>query len=107
MKLSVILITHNSREMTLANARRAAEALAEAGLGTGEGELLVVDTGSSDARAANLGAKAATGDTLLFLNSDAELTAEALKALRGTFMAHPRAGASPPAPTLPGGRFPP
>ena len=117
MKLSVILITHNSREMTLANARRAAEALSAAGLGPHEGELLVVDNGSGDgtaealasrlpearvlrapdnlgyARAANLGARAATGGTLLFLNSDAELTGEALKALRGTFLSHPRAGA--------------
>jgi GT2 family glycosyltransferase len=117
VKLSVILITHNSREMTLANARRAAETLSGTGLGPGEGELLVVDNGSSDgtaealasrlpearvlrtpdnlgyARAANLGARAASGGTLLFLNSDAELTPEALKALRATFLAHPRAGA--------------
>ena len=117
MKLSVILITHDTCEMTLANARRAAAAMAGSGLEAAETELLVVDNGSTDgtaealarelpsarvvpaganlgyARAANLGARMAVGEILLFLNTDAELTATALKAIRATFLAHPRTGA--------------
>ena len=117
MRLSIVLITRDTREMTVANARRAAEALAANHLGAGEGELLVVDNGSSDGtaealerlvpsarlvrarenlgygKAANRGAREALGRILLFLNSDAELTPEALKALKATFLAHPRAGA--------------
>ena len=116
MKLSVILITFETREMTLANATRAVRALSDAGLAN-DSELIVVDNGSSDgtadavsqalpaarvlrstrnlgyAGAANLGAREASGDILLFLNSDAELTGESVKALKGTFTAHPRAGA--------------
>jgi len=111
VKLSVILITHNTREMTAANARKAAASLA------GGDELIVVDNGSSDgtvaalgaqvpsarvlpagrnlgfARAANLGARSAVGEVLLFLNSDAELTPVALKGLKACFMVHPRCGA--------------
>ena len=111
MNVSAILLTRDTREMTLANARRAGSALGP------DDELVVVDNASADgtaealarevprarllvlpanlgfARAANLGAGAATGGILLFLNSDAELTAEALKALRAAFLAHPRAGA--------------
>lgn len=111
MRISVIIPTHDTRELTLAalaSVLRQAEA--------GAVEVVVVDDGSRDGTAeavgaaapqariirhheprgftaaANAGLAAAQGDALVLLNSDAELQAGALAALAAALEADPRLG---------------
>jgi N-acetylglucosaminyl-diphospho-decaprenol L-rhamnosyltransferase len=119
--LSVVVVTYNSRDLTLACA---ASVLADQQPGTPvrplEVELIVVDNGSSDGTAAalhqampqarvlaqptnlgfaggnNAGLAAARGRYLLLLNSDTEVRPGALAALAAFMDAHPDAGACGP-----------
>jgi GT2 family glycosyltransferase len=114
--LSVIVVTYNSRDLTLACAASVA-AQASGGL---EIELIVVDNASTDGTAAalraayplvrvlaqpsnqgfargnNVGLSAARGRLLLLLNSDTEVRPGALSALAAFMDAHPEAGACGP-----------
>ena len=118
--LSVVVPTRDTRELTL----RCLASLARA---APEAEVVLVDDAGSDGtaeaaasahprlrllrlaeptgftRAANRGLAAAEGDLLLLLNSDTEVTAEGLAALRSAFDAAPRLGAAGAALHYPGG----
>lgn len=110
--LSVVIPTHNTRELTLA----CAGSLARAGLdgldvvvvddasrdGTAEAlaerhpgvRVLRLDPGVGFTRAANLGLAQARGEILLLLNSDTEVEAGAFAPLLEAFRADPRLGAA-------------
>ncbi len=123
--LSVIIVTYNSRALTLACVASvlAAQAAAQASGGLGcrlAVELIVVDNASTDGTAAalrqaapqaqvlvqpanlgfargnNAGLAAARGRYLLLLNSDTEVRAGALAALAAFLDEHPQAGACGP-----------
>jgi N-acetylglucosaminyl-diphospho-decaprenol L-rhamnosyltransferase len=125
MKLSIIIPTHNTRAL-VENCVRSVLAHA------GEAEILVVDDASEDgtapalanlaapdssvrvlrldrrcgfARAANHGLERATGDLLLLLNSDAQLTDGARRAIESAFVAHPRLGILGASLLYPGGSW--
>lgn len=115
MDLSVILVNWNTRDLL----RRCLESLRGALAGI-EAEIVVVDNASADGSAAmvrdqfpqvrliansenrnyaagsNQGLAAATGEHLLLLNPDTELTATAVRALLEFLQARPRAGAVAP-----------
>jgi GT2 family glycosyltransferase len=112
--LSVIIPTHDTRELTLACLR----ALATAAPASADLEILVVDDASTDGTAAaiaaahpqvivlrrenargftpaaNEGLAAARGDVLLLLNSDTEVEPGGLDALGAALVADPRLGAA-------------
>jgi GT2 family glycosyltransferase len=67
-------------------------------------DLIRSDTNLGFAGGINRGASAATGDTLLILNSDARLEPGALSVLLDLFQVHPRAGLVAPALQYPDGR---
>ncbi|MGE5232544.1 MAG: glycosyltransferase family 2 protein [Acidobacteriota bacterium] len=122
MKLSVIVPTHDTRELTLS----CLAALRQAG--GGGVELVVVDDGGSDGTdaavrevepqarvlhwdqavgftvAVNRGAELTGGDLLLFLNSDTALDPGALDRLAAAFAANPRLGVAGAALRYPDGR---
>jgi N-acetylglucosaminyl-diphospho-decaprenol L-rhamnosyltransferase len=126
--LSVIVVTYNSRALTLACV---AAVLAEQQRSRLQIELVVVDNGSTDGtvealrRAApqarvliqphnlgfaggnNAGMAAARGRYLLLLNSDTEVRPGALNALVAFMEAHPEAGASGPMLVNPDGSLQP
>lgn len=112
-RLSVVIPTHDTRELTLA----CLESLARAGLPhPSDTEILVVDDGSRDGtadevparfpavrllrnepaqgftRAANRGLAQARGEVVLLLNSDTEVEPGGLEALLSRFDAEPRTG---------------
>jgi GT2 family glycosyltransferase len=115
--LSVIVVTYNSRDLTLACA---ASVLAEQGRSRAEIELVIVDNASTDGTADalregapearilvqpanlgfaggnNVGLAAAGGRYLMLLNSDTEVCAGALDTLVAFMEAHPEAGACGP-----------
>ena len=115
--LSVIILTHNTRELTIACVRAALGDLASGGLNA---EVIVVDNASTDgtaraireqfgavrvieneenagfARGNNIGLAAARGRYRLLLNSDAFVQPGALRALVAFMDAHPDAGACGP-----------
>lgn len=115
--LSIIIVTYNSRELTLACV---ASVLADQARGGPQTELIVVDNASTDgtadalrdlapevrvlvqatnlgfARGNNVGLAAAHGRYLLLLNSDTEVRAGALSALVAFMDSHPEAGACGP-----------
>ncbi len=108
-RLSIVIPTHDTRELTL-------RCLASVRTAAPDAELVVVDDASSDgtadeiarrhphakvlinqasagfSRAANRGLAAATGDPLLLLNSDTEVTAPGVAAARAAFKHDPRLG---------------
>lgn len=111
VKLSIVIPSHDTRELTL----RCLDALGRAAL---EAEVILVDDASMDGtseavaerhprvivirspesigftRAANLGLSRASGDILLLLNSDTETDAGGLQAIRAAFAANPSLGAA-------------
>jgi GT2 family glycosyltransferase len=111
VKLSVVIPTHDTRELALAAVTSVLRQADNSAV-----ELVVVDDGSGDGTAeavrraapaalllrheaprgftpaANAGLAAARGDTLLLLNSDAELRDGALAALVAAFAAEPGLG---------------
>ena len=115
MDLSIIIVSYNTR----AHLRRCLRAL-PAGASGVQWEAIVVDNASSDgspvvvarefpdttlivnsdnvgfARACNRGARAARGESILFLNSDAEARPASLAALVGCLREQRRAGAVGP-----------
>ena len=129
--LSVIVVTYNSRELTLACAASVLAEQQALPLGSLQIELLVVDNASSDGTAEalrlaapqarvlvqranlgfaggnNLGLAAAQGRYLLLLNSDAEVRPGALAALVAFMDAHPDAGACGPMLVNPDGSLQP
>ena len=110
-KISVIIVTFNTRELTLA----AVQSVAESADGLAK-EVIVVDNGSSDGtqavlcdrfpavkyhysernlgfgRANNVGARLATGEWVLLLNSDARLKRESLATALAYMRNHPECG---------------
>jgi len=113
--LSMIIPSHNTRELTL----RCLQSIAEAGRQAGSSaEVILVDDAGTDGtaeavaerfpgalllrtgapagftRAANLGMARAGGGLLLLLNSDTEVDAPGLAALQAAFAADPRLGAA-------------
>ncbi|HEX5720830.1 MAG TPA: glycosyltransferase family 2 protein [Thermoanaerobaculia bacterium] len=109
-RLSVVIPTHDTRELTLACLKSLARA------GRPDTEILVVDDGSRDGtaaeiaarfpsvrllrnersqgftRAANRGLEQARGEVLLLLNSDTEVEPAGLEALLSRFAAEPETG---------------
>src|SRR5687768_15132810 len=109
-RLSVVIPTHDTRELTLACLESLARAVRP------DTEILVVDDGSRDGtadgvaarfpsvrllrnespqgftRAANRGLEQARGEVLLLLNSDTEVEAAGLEALLFRFAAEPQTG---------------
>ena len=124
MKVSVITVTRNTREMTL----NCLEQLDHA-IRANRHEILVVDNASSDgtdatiaarypqvsllreprnmgfARAGNDGARDARGEFLLFLNSDTLASAQAIEGLANTLQEDPALGAVAPQLVYPDGRL--
>lgn len=115
--LSIIVVSWNTRDMTLACLETTSAAAKGFDATTGaRSELLLVDNGSVDgtaeavrarhpgvrvvalarnggfARGANAGLAAATGDVVLWLNSDARIDAAALVACWRHLATHPRVG---------------
>jgi GT2 family glycosyltransferase len=115
--LSIIVVSWNTREMTLACLATASAAAKDFSGSTGAGcELLLVDNGSRDGTAeavrarhpevrvvvlarnggfaigANAGFAAATGDIVLWLNSDARIDSPALVTCWRHLARHPRVG---------------
>lgn len=113
--LSIIIPSHNTRELTL----RCLESIVQAdGQADSGAEVILVDDAGTDGtaevvaerfpgillirtpapagftRAANLGMARAAGGLLLLLNSDTEIDAPGLAALRAAFAADPRLGAA-------------
>ena len=110
-KISVIIVTFNTRELTLA----AVQSVAESADGLAK-EVIVVDNGSTDGtqaavcerfpsvkyhysernlgfgRANNVGARLATGEWVLLLNSDARLKRESLAMALAYMRNHPECG---------------
>ena len=115
MKVSVIIVTRNTREMTL----NCLDSLAEV-LAAGRHEVIVVDNASSDgtaeaitarypqvtvlrearnagfSQANNHGAQVATGELILFLNSDTLASAAAVEAVAAVFAEEATLGAAIP-----------
>ncbi len=113
MSLGVVIPTHDTRELVM---RAVASVLREAGAWPGPVQIVVVDDGSRDgtiaalaeatpgvrvlrnevaagfSAAANRGLAEAGGETLLLLNSDAELRSGALGALAAALAASPELG---------------
>jgi hypothetical protein len=129
MDLSVVVVSWNTRELTLACVASLAESLASTGDGSiGSAEVLVVDNGSSDGTAAalasrqpdlrvialpqnsgfaagcNAGLRGASGRHVLFLNSDARIGREALDGCVAHLDAHPDVGIVGPQLRHPDGR---
>jgi hypothetical protein len=109
-RLSIVVPSHNTRELTLRCLRSIAQAdpaaevilIDDAGTdGTAEaaaerfpGVVQIRAPGIGFTRAANLGMARAQGEILLLLNSDTEVDAPGLAALDGAFRADPRLGAA-------------
>jgi N-acetylglucosaminyl-diphospho-decaprenol L-rhamnosyltransferase len=115
MKVSIIIITRNTREITLGCLRSLEEVMR-----VGKHEVVVVDNASSDgtadaiaarypqvrllrepqnegfARANNYAARETDGDLLFFLNSDTLASAAAVEGLAAALCADPRLGAVGP-----------
>src|SRR5436309_346274 len=116
--LSVVIPTHDTRELTLACVVSVEAAVEAAAAALSDTEILVVDDGSGDGtaealaarhpriavmrlspaagftRAANLGMARSRGEVLLLLNSDTEVAPGALARLRDAFAREPRLGAA-------------
>ena len=123
MNISVIIVTRNTREMTLDCLQQL-----EGYMRSGSHQVVVVDNASSDdtadaiaaryprvavvreprnmgfARASNDGAREARGEFLLFLNSDTLASAEAIEGLANTLQEGPALGAVAPQLVYPDGR---
>ena len=125
-RVSIIIVAHNS-ESVLPKCLHSVRA-ATAG---GDHQVIIVDNDSHDntratvaelypdalvltqkrnlgfARACNVAAAAANGSYLLFLNPDVEMDSDALRVLRDTIEAEPRAGLVSARLRFPDGRFQP
>lgn len=126
MDLSVIIVSHNTRELLALCLDALLENLASSGLGY---EVIVVDNASMDrtvemvlerfpqvqllaneenlgfAAANNQGLEASEGNHLLLLNPDTQVQGEALQLLHQFLVFHPQAGMVGPKLLYPDGRF--
>jgi GT2 family glycosyltransferase len=120
--ISVIVPTHNTRELTLRCLESVAQTLAESL------EIVVVDDGSGDntvervrvrfpaakivcrapaggfTAAANAGLRESSGDLMFLLNSDTEIAPDVIVQIRESFAANPRLGAAGAVLRFPDGR---
>lgn len=108
-ELTIVVPTHDTRELTLrclASVRTAAadaklivvddasrdDTAAEIARRHPQAELLINQKRSGFSRSANRGLAAAKGDVLLLLNSDTEVTAPGIAAVRAAFVRRPKLG---------------